>query len=247
MSSLSTKARIAGSLYILASLVGYLRLIYLPSALVVSGNAAATASNIAAHETLFRWGIVTLLIASVLFVFVTLALYQLLERVDRNLAILMVILGSLLVTPLFFVNALTDAGALLFATNADFLSVFDKAQHDAFVVLFLNLHHVLDLANAIFWGIWLIPFGLLVYRSRFIPRFFGVWLILGCLGYLGFSFAGFLFPAYEDRAFALGTPFRMGEVAFMLWVLIMGAKERPIQTDKVLARGVQSRAPSRRH
>ena len=228
MTSLSTKARIAGSLYILASLIGYLRLIYIPSTLVVSGNAAATASNIAAHETLFRWGIVTLLIASVLFVFVTLALYQLLERVDKNLAILMVILGGLLVTPLFFVNAVTDAGAMYFATNADFLSVFDKAQHDAFVVLFLNLHHVLDLANAIFWGIWLIPFGLLVYRSRFVPRFIGVWLMLGCLGYLGFSFAGFLFPVYEDRAFALGTPFRLGEVAFMLWVVIVGAKEKVI-------------------
>ncbi len=228
MTSLSTKARIAGSLYILASLIGYLRLIYIPSTLVVSGNAAATASNIAAHETLFRWGIVTLLIASVLFVFVTLALYQLLERVDKNLAILMVILGGLLVTPLFFVNAVTDAGALYFATNADFLSVFDKAQHDAFVVLFLNLHHVLDLANAIFWGIWLIPFGLLVYRSRFVPHFLGVWLMLGCLGYLGFSFAGFLFPVYEDRAFALGTPFRLGEVAFMLWVVIVGAKEKVI-------------------
>ena len=228
MTSLSTKARIAGSLYILASLIGYPRLIYIPSTLVVSGNAAATAGNIAAHETLFRWGIVTLLIASVLFVFVTLALYQLLERVDKNLAILMVILGGLLVTPLFFVNAVTDAGALYFATNADFLSVFDKAQHDAFVVLFLNLHHVLDLANAIFWGIWLIPFGLLVYRSRFIPRFLGVWLMLGCLGYLGFSFAGFLFPVYEDRAFALGTPFRLGEVAFMLWVVIVGAKEKVI-------------------
>src|SRR5437868_14645896 len=163
MTSLSRKARIAGCLYILASIIGYLRLIYIPTALVVSGNAAATASNIAGHETLWRWGIVSLLIAAVLFVFVTLALYQLLERLDRNLAILMVILGSLFVTPLFFVNAVTDAGALFFASNADFLSVFDKAQHDAFVLLFLKLHHVLDLANAIFWVIWLIPFGLLVY------------------------------------------------------------------------------------
>ena len=231
MTSLSARARTAGVLYILASAIGYLRLIYIPGALVVSGNAAATAANIAAHETLFRWGIVSLLIASVLFVFVTLALYRLLERVDRSLAVLMVILGSLLVTPLFFVNAVTDAGALLFATNADFLSVFDKAQHAAFVALFLSLHHTLDLANAIFWGIWLIPFGLLVYRSRFIPRFLGVWLIVGCLGYLGFSFAGFLFPAYEDKAFAYGTPFRLGEVAFMLWVLIMGAKEPAIKAE----------------
>ena len=231
MTSLSRKARVAGFLYIVGSVIGYVRLIYIPNTLVVSGNAAATASNIAAHETLWRWGIFSMLIAAVLFVFVTLALYQLLESVDRNLAILMVILGSLLVTPLFFVNAVTDAGALFFATNADFLSVFDKAQHDAFVVLFLKLHHVLDLANAIFWGIWLIPFGLLVYRSRFIPRFLGVWLIVGCLGYLGFSFAGFLFPAYEDRAFALGAPLRLGEVAFMLWVVVMGAKEPHVAAE----------------
>jgi uncharacterized protein DUF4386 len=225
LTSLSKKARVAGLLYIVASAVGYLRLIYISSALIVTGNAAATASNIAAHETLFRWGIVSYLLASVLFLFVTFALYQLLEGVDRGLAIVMVILGGLMVTPLFFVNAITDAGALMFARGADFLSVFDKPQRDAFVVLFLNLHHQLDLADAIFWGIWLVPFGLLVYRSRFLPRFLGVWLMLGCFGYLAFSFAGFLFPAYEDKLFTIGTPFRMGELATMLWLVIMGARE----------------------
>jgi hypothetical protein len=102
--------------------------------------------------------------------------------------------------------------------------VFDEPQRDAFAVLFLNLHHHLDLADAIFWGIWLIPFGLLVYRSRFLPRVLGVWLIVGCLGYLGFSFAGFLFPKYEDMAFTYGTPFRMGELATMFWLVIMGAE-----------------------
>jgi hypothetical protein len=226
LTSLSKKARVAGLLYILASAVGYVRLIYISGALIVTGNAAATANNIAAHETLFRWGIVSYLLASVLFLFVTFALYRLLEGVDRGLAILMVILGGLMVTPLFFVNAVTDVGALLFARGADFLSVFDKPQRDAFAVLFLNLHHHLDLADAIFWGLWLIPFGLLVYRSRFLPRFLGVWLMIGCLGYLGFSFAGFLFPAYEDKAFTFGTPFRMGELATMFWLLIMGAKDQ---------------------
>jgi hypothetical protein len=131
-----------------------------------------------------------------------------------------------MVTPLFFVNAVTDVGALQFARGADFLSVFDKPQRDAFTVLFLNLHHHLDLADAIFWGIWLIPFGLLVYRSRFLPRFLGVWLIIGCLGYLGFSFAGFLFPKYENLAFTYGTPFRISEVATMLWLVTMGASEK---------------------
>lgn len=227
MTALSKKARVAGLLYISASAVGYLRLIYIDNALIVSGNAAATANNIAAHESLFRWGIVSYLLASVLFLFVTLALYRLLEGVDRTLAILMVILGGLMVTPLFFVNAVTDAGALLFARGADFLSVFDKPQRDAFVVLFLNLHHNLDLADAIFWGLWLIPFGLLVYRSRFLPRFLGVWLMVGCFAYLALSFAGFLFPAYEEKVFAIGTPFRIGELATMLWLVIRGAREQP--------------------
>jgi hypothetical protein len=229
LTPLSKKARIAGILYILASAVGYLRLIYISDALIVNGNAAATANNIATHETLFRWGVVSYLLASVLFLFVTFALYRLLEGVDRGLAILMVILGGFMVTPLFFVNAVTDVGALQFARGADFLSAFDKPQHDAFTVLFLNLHHHLDLADAIFWGIWLIPFGLLVYKSRFLPRLLGVWLMAGCFAYLALSFAGFLFPAYEEKVFAIGTPFRIAELATMLWLVIMGANEkRPV-------------------
>jgi hypothetical protein len=232
MTSLSKKARVAGLLYILASVVGFVRLIYIPTALFVSGNAAATANNIAVHESLFRLGIVSGLLSSALWIFVPLALYRLLKDVDQALAVVMVILGSLMQVPLFFVNAVTDVGALLFASGADFLSGFDKSQRDALTLLFINLHHHLDLANAIFWGLWLIPFGLLVYRSRFLPRFLGVWLMIGCLGYLGFSFAGFLFPVYEDKAFTLGTPFRMGEVAIMLWLLIMGAKEMHLAAEK---------------
>lgn len=177
-------------------------------------------------RALVCWGIVRYLLSSVLFLFVTFALYRLLEGVDQRLAQLMVILGGFMVTPLFFVNAVTDVGALQLARGADFLSVFDKPQRDAFTVLFLNLHHHLDLADAIFWGIWLIPFGLLVYRSRFLPPVLGVWLIVGCLGYLGFSLAGFLLPKYEDIAFTMGTPFRMGELAIMFWLVIVGASEK---------------------
>jgi hypothetical protein len=225
MTSLSKKARVAGLLYIVASLVGFLRLIYIPNALIVSGNAVATANNIAAHESLFRWGIVSYLLSSLLFLFLTFALYRLFERVDKGLAILMVILGSLMVTPIFVVNTATDAGALLFAHGSDFLSAFDKPQRDASVMLFLNLHHHLDLANAIFWGLWLIPFGLLVYRSGFLPRFLGVWLMIGCFAYLAFSLTGLLVPGQEDKVFTIGQPFMLGEVATMLWLVIRGTKE----------------------
>jgi hypothetical protein len=146
MTSLNRNARIAGLLYILSSLFGVVRLIYIPNVLIVPGNASATANNIASHDSLFRFGIVSYLICGVLWIFVALALYRLLRGVDRALAALMVI-GSLVVTPIFIVNTANDAAALLFARGADFLSVFDKAQREAFVMLFLDLHHQLDLAN----------------------------------------------------------------------------------------------------
>ncbi len=211
-------------------MVGILRLGYIPKALFVPGNAAATATNIAAHESLFRLGIVSELLGAVLWLFVPLALYRLLKGVDQGLAVVMVILGSLIPVPIFFVNVVNDAAALLFARGADFLSVFDKPQREAFVKLFLNLHHQLDLANMIFWGLWLLPFGLLVYRSRFLPRFLGVWLILACFAWLALSFAGFLRPAWEDTVYTITQPVALGEVATMLWFVILGAKERPPAT-----------------
>ena len=226
MSSLSKNARVAGLLYILASVVGIVRLAYIPKILFARGNATATANNILAHESLFRWGMVSQLVAAVIWLFVPLALYRLLKDVDRDLAILMVILGSLPQVPLFFVKVVTDAAALLLAHGGDSLAVFDKPQRDAFARLFLDLHHQLDLANAVFWGLWLIPFGLLVYRSRFLPRLLGVWLILACFGWLAFSLTGFLLPGHEGEAYNYGQPLLLGETAMILWLAIMGAKER---------------------
>ena len=224
MTVLSRNARVAGLIYIAASLVGIVRLLYVPAKLIVQGNAAATANNIAAHELLFRAGIVSSIIGSALWLFVPLAFYRLLKDVDQPLAVLMVILGALMQVPLFFVNTATDVGAVLFA-RADFLSVFDKAQRDAFVMLFLKLHHNLDLANATFWGLWLFPLGLLIYRSRFLPRFLGVWLMLGCFGWLAFSLTGFLSPGSEEKVFTWMQPLSFGEVATMFWLAILGAKE----------------------
>src|SRR5215471_13987390 len=219
-------ARVAGLAYILASVVGFVRLAYIPKVLIVHGDAAATVHNIVAHESLFRLGIVSYLLGGVLWLFVPLALYRLLKEVDQGLAVLMVILGSLMPVPLFFANIVNDAAALLFARGGDFLSVFDKPQREALTRLFLSLHHQLDLANMIFWGLWLLPFGLLVYRSRFLPRFLGVWLIAACFAWLAFSFAGLLLPAYEDTVYNITQPVALGEVAMMLWLVIMGARDK---------------------
>lgn len=224
MTSLSKNARVAGLLYILSSLFGIVRLIYVPNVLFVHGNAAATASNIAGHELLFRFGIVSYLLCNALWIFVMLALYRLLKGVDQPLAALMVIL-SLMVTPISFVNIANDIAALLFARGADFLSVFDKAQREALVMLFLNLHHQLDLAWELL-GVSFIPFGLLVYRSRFLPRILGVWLMIASFAYMALSFTGLLFPGYEDKVIRFAQPVLFAEVAIMLWLAIMGVKEK---------------------
>ena len=241
MTALSKNARIAGLLYIVGSLLGIVRLVYIPSVLLVHGNPAATANNIASHELLFRLGIVSYLLCSALWIFVTLALYRLFKGVDKPLAVLMVILGSLVVTPIFFVNAINDVGALLFAGGTDFLSVIDKAHREAFVMLFLNLHHQLDLANGIFWGLWLIPLGLLAYRSRFLPRFLGIWLVVACFAYLADSFTGLLCPVYQPTVFKFAQPVQFAEVVFMLWLMLVGAKPQPaLHTTPSTAATVES-------
>jgi hypothetical protein len=224
----STKknARVAGLLY-LSLMTAPLRLVYIPSVLFVTGNATTTANNIAAHETLFRLGIVSDLLTGTMAIFLTLALYRLLKGVDQDLARLMVILGSLMVTPIYFLNTLNDVAALMLVRGANFLSVFDKSQRDALAMLFLRLHHGGVVANEIFWGLWLFPFGVLVYRSRFLPRILGVWLVINCFAYLAISLTGLLLPQYEDMVFHIAFPAMLGELAIMLWLLIKGAKEQP--------------------
>src|SRR5262245_18868383 len=220
-------ARIAGLLY-LSLMTAPLRLMYIPGKLFVAGNTAATANNIAAHETLFRLGIVSDLFTATMAIFLTLALYRLFKSVNQNLAAVLVILGSLMVTPIYFMNTLNDAAALLFARGADFLAVFDAPQRQAMAMLFLRLHHHGVVANEVFWGLWLVPFGMLVYKSGFIPRFLGVWLIINVFAYVVISFTGVMFPQYEARVFNSAFPVMLGELAIMLWLLIKGVKLQPV-------------------
>jgi Domain of unknown function (DUF4386) len=231
MTPTSKNARIAGFLYLLLVIAGPLRLMYIPSKLFVRGNASATANNIAAHETLFRFGIVGDLFCGTILIFVVLALYRLLKGVDQNLAVLMVILGGVLPAAVDFFLVLNDSAALILVRGADFLSVFDKPQRDALAMLFLRIHGQGTLAAEIFWGLWLFPLAILVYRSRFLPRFLGVWLIINGFGYLAISLTGLLLPQYEDVVSNITFPALTGEVAFVLWLLIKGAKEQTVSAS----------------
>ncbi len=218
------KARIAGLVYLLCILVAPYRLIYVPNALFVTGNAAATAANIAAHETLFRLGIFSDLLTGIIQIFLALALYRLFEEVNRRRAVLMVILGGVMISAIYFFNVLNDAAALLLVRGADFLSVFDQGQREALAMLFLKLHAQEIGAAQILWGLWLFPLAMLVLRSRFLPRLLGYWLILNGLAYLAQSFAWALLPQYQGSLSRFAFPLQFGEVAFMLWLLIMGAR-----------------------
>jgi len=230
MKSTHNPGRVAGFLYLLLVVFAPLRLIYIPSKLFVHGNATATANNIAAHELLFRLGIATDLFCGTILIFLVLALYRLLKGVDQNLAVLMVILGGVLPAAVDFFNVLNDAAALILVRGADFLSVFDKPQRDALAMLFLRLHHQEIVAAEILWGLWLFPLAILVYRSRFLPRFLGVWLIINGFAYLTISFTGLLLPQYEDMVSNVAFPALLGEMAFMLWLVIKGAKPQPLET-----------------
>ncbi len=233
MSSTHNPGRVAGLWYLLLVFAGPLRLIYIPNKLFVHENATATANNIAAHEWLFRFGMVSEVAGAVILIFLTLAFYRLFKSVDQHLAVLVVILGGVMPALINFVNSVSDAGALMVARGAGFLSVFDKPQRDALVMLFLRLHSHQYTAAEILWGAWLFPLGILVYRSRFLPRFLGVWLVINGFAYVILSFTGLLLPQYEDKVFLISQPALFAEIALMLWLIIKGA--RPTALDAAAA------------
>jgi len=224
MSSTRNPGRVAGLWYLLLIVIGPLRLIYIPSKLFVTGNATATVNNIAAHEWLFRFGIVGDLVGALILILLVLAFYRLFKDVDQYLAVLVVILGGVMPAVIYFVNVVSDAGALMVVRGADFLSVFEKPQRDALVMLFLRLHDHQNTAAEILWGVWLFPLAILVYRSRFLPRFLGVWLAIGGFAYVSLSLTGELLPQYQDKVFTISQPAFFGELALMLWLIIKGAK-----------------------
>jgi len=220
-------ARVAGLLYPLMGIPAVFSFMYVPRTLIVGGNAAATANNILASQMLFRLGIVAELIAAVFFLLLVMALYRLLSGVNKNLARLMVglVLVSVAIT---FVNVLNNIAALTLFRGADYLSVFDKPQRDALAMLFLGLCGQGHTVNGIFWGLWLLPFGLLVMRSRFLPRILGLLLIVNCFAYVAASVTSLLLPAYGNVVFRASMPALLGELWIMLWLLIKGAKVKPL-------------------
>ncbi len=234
MTSAKNPGRFAGLLYIVASIPAFFALMYVPGKVIVAGNATATADNIAAHETLFRLGIVADLTGQAIFIFVALALYYLLKDVHQRYASLMLVL-ILIAIPIAFLNEVNSVGALVMAKGPDFLSAFTKTERDGLVRLFLDLRGAGFEIAGIFWGLWLFPLGILVYRSGFLPRFLGAMLMVGTFAYIANTFTYLVLPAYQDAVSRWADPLQAVEVVFMLWLLVMGAKPKP-PADPALSR-----------
>jgi hypothetical protein len=230
MHSLKKAARIAGAIYLLMVLTAPFSLIYVPSKLIVRGNAAATAENILAHETMFRLSIFGDLIGPVIFICLAIALCRLLSNVNKTWAALMVAL-VLVSAAVGFLNALNNIAAVILFRGGEFLTVFDQAQREALGMLFIRLHSHGHFINEIFWGLWLFPFGLLVFRSGFLPRLLGIWLMLDCFGWLALSVIVLFFPPYYDGAFRVLQPVLFGELAIMLYLLSRGANVRALPAE----------------
>ena len=223
--SLKKQSRKAAILYFLNALPAPFALLYVPSVLIVRGNATATANNVRDSETLLRLGMAGELFSATLVIFAVLAFYTLFKAVSGKYARAMLIL-MLISTPISYLNVLNDLAAITFARGPEFLSSFVQPQRDALVLFFLRLHSQGFVLAQIFWGLWLFPFGVLIWRSGFIPRIIGVFAIMACCGYVISSSASLFVPDYAGAIGQYAMILQAGELS-LIWLLIWGAKPQP--------------------
>jgi hypothetical protein len=217
-------ARIAGIWYLVMALSGPIGIIYVPSKILVSGDAGATAANIAAHELLLRVGIFSSLFCQVSFLFLVLALNRLFQGVNDRHAKLMVSLVVAAV-PVAIVNEFCQVAALELSSGAAYLNGLPAEQRNALALALLNVHQRGISIAGIFWGLWLFPFGILAIQSRFIPKILGALLIVGCFSYLIDSSVALLAPQYRSGlSDALMLPLAVGEISMVFWLLIKGVR-----------------------
>lgn len=227
MSPNKTTAHIAGLLYLIVVVTGIVNLMYVPSQLLVPDDAAATVGNILAAKPLFGLGIAAGVVCYTAFLLLPLVLYRLLAAINRDAAVLMVALAVVSV-PMSLFNLSHKLDVLTLLGDAGYLQAFTAGQLQTQVMLALDAYRNGALISEIFWGLWLFPFGYLVFKSGFIPRVLGILLMLGCFGYLINISGRILFPGYPETAIAsiVSLPSALGEIGTCLWLLIAGVRQR---------------------
>ena len=226
MTSRNKTARLAGILYLMLIIGGIISLKYIPSQLIVRESASKTFENIANSEFLFRLGIVSGIITFLIHILLPLVLYKLLHRTNKFQANLMVIFSLISVT-IFFVNILNKFAVLTLINKPEYLEILGKTELQTQVMFYLDSYNNGIQISQIFWGLWLFPFGYLVYKSDFLPKLLGILLMAGCFGYLILFFGGFLYSDFNKTIISeiVGYPASLGEIGICLWLLIMGTNK----------------------
>lgn len=218
-------ARLAGLLYFMVVILGIYSLLYVPSQLIVWDNPAETAKAIKSSELLFRSEILAGLLCYIFFLLLPFVLYQLFKTTHKTMAVLMVVLAVTSV-PISFANMIHKLDILSLLHSSSAMSAFSPEQIAAQVMLSLESYFHGNLVAQAFWGLWLFPFGYLVYKSGFLPKVLGYILMIGSIGYF-LDFAGrILLPNYRDFGIAdyITIPASIGEIGACLWLMIMGIK-----------------------
>jgi hypothetical protein len=230
MNSIKRTARLAGLLNLLSAITGGFGLFYIRSKVIVPGDAAATAAHLLANEFLFRAAIVSTLFSEVLLFLLGLTLFHLFREVNKRLAT--VLLASVMITVgLAVINTLNHFGALMVLSGADFLKVFNQEQLNALAMIFLRLANnsgqgLLE----IFWVSYYFSFGLLIIRSKYLPKILGVLLMMMSVGFALNVFEKFLLPQFHPLLFTrlAMTLGGLGGIPTILWLLIKGAEDRTL-------------------
>jgi len=223
LSSLKKTARLTGLLYLIWVITGVYGILYVSPKIIVQGDAVTTAKNMLSNEFLFRTGIINDIISNTIWVFLALALYRLFKQVNERQAKLLVALVIVQIPAVFIVEAFNVTSLMIF--KGEILKTFELSQRQDLAMLFLNINDYGTLTLEMFWGLWLLPFGQLVYESRFIPRILGVFLILDGVALIILSFTSLLLPNYQTLVYQFSMPFWiLGEISIMLWLLLKGVK-----------------------
>ena len=227
MNSLKKTARLAGLLYLLQVLTTGFSLGYVRSTLIVAGDAATTANNIMANESMFRMAIVSNLFAQIFLLFFGLTVFRLFKGVNKTLAT--VFLTSIVMTvAIAVVNSLNNIAALVVLSKADYLSVFGQEQLNAIMMLFLRLNNSGQGLLELFWTPYLFALGLLIIKSKYMPKILGILLIIASFGFPINTFTKLLIPQFYPAMFTRLAMFggALGGIPLMLWLLIKGVKEQ---------------------
>jgi hypothetical protein len=225
MNSINKTARMAGLLYLIYIVTTIAADVFGRSKLIVFGDATATAQNIMASEWQFRMGITGDLVSAVFFLLAAWALYVLLKPVNKDLALLFLLL-NLGGVAVYSLNLLNQFAAVLLLSGADYLKVFQANQLQALAMFFLNLHKNGYWIAQIFFGAWLFPLGYLVFKSGFIPKILGIVMMIHCVGWLLTFLQFFLFPGFGVITYLTYPLGLISEFGLTLWLLIKGVKDQ---------------------